>query len=119
MGFSDSATYLRSESISNIERALAPRLKDLGFVACPEYAAADFIASYEEPQQLRQSLEVDTQLIDELVGYDFGSDMQEAIAGFEASRFGTALESYETELESYYEGSEHDSDAKWHYKRQD
>jgi hypothetical protein len=38
--------------------------------------------------------------------------MQEAIAGFELTRFGSALD-------SYYDASEAESDAQWHYKRKD
>jgi hypothetical protein len=58
------------------------------------------------------SLEVDATLIDELIGYDFGFDMQEAIAEFEAARFGSTLE-------SYYDASRDDFDARWFYKRRD
>jgi len=59
-----------------------------------------------------ESLEVDARIVDELIGYDFGFDMQEAIAGFEVTRFGRTLD-------SYYDASEAESDAQWHYKRKD
>jgi hypothetical protein len=57
-----------------------------------------------------QALEVDAQLIEELIGYDFGFDMQDAISGFEEARFGNSLD-------YYHFTSPTESDAIWHYQK--
>ena len=57
-----------------------------------------------------QALEVDAQQIEDLIGYDFGDEMQEAIPEFEEARFGQVLD-------SYYEASPADSDAIWYYQQ--
>lgn len=54
MGFSDTATYLQADKFSSIEVTLSPLLEHLGFIPSPGESVDDFIASYDEPQQLKR-----------------------------------------------------------------